>query len=308
MELDSLKSLEHTAKKAAKFLDYPFSSHYFQLDSGHCLHYLDEGRPGREVIVLLHGNPTWSYFYRKLIPVLARTHRVIAVDHLGCGLSDKPQDEELYTLQKHGENVEALVQFLGIEKFSLVMHDWGGAIGMGLAVKRPESISRLVLMNTAAFCSVDIPKRIFIGKIPRLGRWMIRRGNLFVRAALVMAPMKKLSAGVKLALAAPYQSYADRVAIHRFVQDIPLSKRHPSYQTLAAIEKKLPTFINTPVLLVWGGKDFCFHSGFLQQWQKIYPHAKTVVYENAGHYVMEDASPEIEGVIDEFFQSKRSLQ
>ena len=128
--------------------EYPFQSHYFNLEDSQRLHYLDEG--SGDVILMLHGNPTWSYYYRHLIKTLSKNYRVIAPDHIGCGLSSKPQDYN-YNLSNHIHNVEKLIEKLGIKKFSLVVHDWGGAIGLGLATKYPSRLQKLIILNTAAF-------------------------------------------------------------------------------------------------------------------------------------------------------------
>jgi len=138
--------------------EYPFSSHYHSVGKEK-LHYIDEGQG--EVMLMLHGNPTWSFFYRNVAKHFAKTNRVIVPDHVGCGLSDKPQDYE-YTLKNHVQNTLALIEKLGLKDITLLVHDWGGAIGMGVATARPDLIKRMVIMNTAAFRSLEIPMRITI--------------------------------------------------------------------------------------------------------------------------------------------------
>ena len=138
MELDDIKDL------------YPFESNFLELEDGLKMHYIDEGEG--EVLLMLHGNPTWSFYYRNLIQSFQKKYRCIAPDHIGCGLSDKPQDYN-YTLSTHIDNLEQLVNSLGLKDITLVMHDWGGSIGMGLAVRQPKLIKRLIIFNTAAFLS-----------------------------------------------------------------------------------------------------------------------------------------------------------
>src|SRR5262245_5273337 len=117
---------------------YPFQSHWLVLD-GLRYHYLDEGPKEAPPILMLHGNPTWSFYYRPLIPTLSQTHRVIVPDHMGCGLSDKPQNYP-YNLEQHIQNVEKLIAHLGLRQITLVVHDWGGVIGMGYATRHPDNI------------------------------------------------------------------------------------------------------------------------------------------------------------------------
>ena len=282
--------------------EYPFSPNICTI-GGHRLHYIDEGQG--PVIVMLHGNPTWSYFYRHLIRLLAKTHRVIAPDHIGCGLSDKPQNYA-YTLQQHINNLQTLLDTIKIDRYSLIVHDWGGAIGLGCAVAKPRRLEQLVLFNTAAFRSKRIPLRIRICRWPVLGALLVRGLNGFAGAALSMAVTKTLSMHVRKAYIHPYTSWKNRVAIHAFVQDIPLTTHHPSYQTLVHIENGLAQLQGTeiPKLILWGGKDFCFDTVFYQEWLRRFPEAQRVFFPNAGHYVLEDAREEILPLIENFFCSR----
>lgn len=270
--------------------EYPFQSHYMDIGNNK-LHYVDEGQG--EVILMLHGNPTWSFFYRNLAKHFAKTHRVIVPDHIGCGLSSKPQDYE-YTLKKHIDNICRLVEELQLKNITLVVHDWGGAIGMGLATRHPELIKKMVVMNTAAFRSLEIPARINVLRNP-LGEWFIRKFNGFAGPATVMATKKGLSPLVKKGFVLPYDNFESRIATAKFVQDIPMSETHPTYNTLKDIEEKLTT-IKAPVLLLWGEKDFCFTMNFQKKWLQFFPEAHTVTYPEAGHYLIED---ETESVIRE---------
>src|SRR5439155_26854134 len=193
------------------------------------MHYLDEGPRDAEPIFCVHGNPTWSFIWRRLIADQSRERRVIAVDHVGCGLSDKPQDYS-YRLEQHLANLRRLVETLDLKNVTLVGHDWGGCIGMGVAVEMPDRFRRFVLLNTGAFRSQAIPWRIAVCRIPVLGAIAVRGFNGFSRAALTMAVSRQpLSATAQRGLLAPYDSWANRVAVQRFVQDIPLRPSHPSY-------------------------------------------------------------------------------
>jgi len=267
---------------------FPFKSNYINLNNSDNnpiqQHYIDEGEG--EVIVMLHGNPTWSFYYRNLIKDLKKTHRVIVPDHIGCGLSDKPQDYK-YILKNHIDNIESLLLNLKIKKINLIVHDWGGAIGFGLLQRNNINAHKIVILNTAAFTSTYIPPLIKLCKTPFLGEKLIRLFNGFAGPATILATKRKLNKLEKEGYLFPYNNYKNRIATSRFVEDIPMTKDHPSYSVLKDIEDHLPN-INCPKLFLWGKKDFCFNDNFLTRWQEIYPKDKYCFYENAGHYVIED--------------------
>jgi haloalkane dehalogenase len=282
------------------YKDYPFASNYLSVRGGR-LHYIDEGTG--PVIVMVHGNPTWSYYYRHLIAHFRLSHRVIAVDHLGCGLSDKPSDYP-YCLAQHIENIDILLIHLGIGRFSLIVHDWGGAIGFGCAVQRLDQVDRIALMNTAAFRSTRLPLRIRLCRLPVIGEIIVRLFNGFAGPARYMAVVKKLAAETARCYLAPYNSWHNRVAIARFVQDIPMHKRHLSYAPLVEIENRLPLLRDqkTPLLILWGGKDFCFNDHFYNEWRRRFPEAESHYFSDGGHYVLEDKIVEILPILTQFFK------
>jgi haloalkane dehalogenase len=271
--------------------EYPFASRFLDID-GVRYHYVDEG--AGEPLLMVHGNPTWSFAWRNLIKALSPEFRALAVDHVGCGFSDKPADYS-YTLSQHVDNLCRFVEELDLRNVTLIAHDWGGAIGVGAAERLRERFSRIVLMNTAAFRSKQIPLRIAVCRIPILGPLAVRGLNLFARAAIRMAVAKpeRMTAAVKTGLLAPYDNWSHRVAVQRFVEDIPLRPSHPSYQTLLEIENGLQTLADLPMLLVWGERDWCFTVDFLREFQQRFPHAETLSLPDAGHYVFEDAHEEI---------------
>lgn len=277
--------------------EYPFKPKRLRLKNGHEISYLDEGQG--PVILMLHGNPTWSFYYRNLVKHFAPNHRVIVPDHLGMGLSDQPQDFS-YQLHQHVAHVEELLDALNIEKFSLIVHDWGGAIGFGVATLRPQAVERAVILNTAAFNAAEwIPKRIALCRAPLIGEPLVRGLNGFALPATFMTTVRPLSKMVRQAYLAPYSNWSARVAVARFVQDIPLNTYHPSYETLAAIEAALPA-LDFPKLILWGEKDFCFDMRFFERWKKIYPEAESLVLP-AGHYVLEDMPEQCAEAIEGFF-------
>ena len=269
---------------------YPFKPATFITAHGARMSYLDEGPRGNEAVLLLHGNPTWSFYYRNLVRELAsQGMRCIAPDHIGMGLSEKPPDYP-YTLASRIADIEALVASLGLKRVHLVVHDWGGAIGFGFAGRHPEMIGRLVILNTAAFAVNHIPLRIAVCTWPGIGTLLVRGCNGFARPATSMAMnRRKLMADEKAAYLLPYHSWADRVAVNAFVKDIPQNPTHPSWETLAEVERGLTQFRDRPTLFVWGGRDFCFDLEFLKRWQEILPEAQCKLIKDAGHYVLEDA-------------------
>jgi len=263
------------------------------------MHYVDTGGDGR-VVLLLHGNPSWSFLWRDLVRDLAAAgFRCIAPDHLGMGLSEKP--DRFLRLADRIRHAETLLDALGVRTFDLVVHDWGGAIGMGVAGRRPDAVRRLVITNTAAFRSKDIPPSIALCKIPGFGPFIVRAFNAFARPATFMAVRKPLPDAVKAGFLLPYDNFANRRHVAHFVRDIPLSSGHPTYATLAAVEAALPELRDKPMLIEWGGRDFCFNDRFLARWREFFPAATIRHHADAGHYLLEDAGesirPEIVGFL-----------
>ena len=270
---------------------YPFESRFIELGP-HRMHYLDEGQG--ETLLMLHGNPTWSFYYRNLVKGLRSQYRCVVPDHIGCGLSDKPQEYN-YTLSQHIDNLAALVDHLNLDHLTLVMHDWGGSIGMGLAVRAPEKIKRLIFFNTAAFIADRIPFSINLCRNPVIGPLAILKFNLFARMATSWACKKtnRMVGKVRKGYLAPYNSPQNRIANLRFVQDIPLTPDIPSYPVVEHIESQLGYFRDRPAMIIWGMQDFCFTEYFLDRWKKYFPNAEVHEVEQAGHYVVEDADEEI---------------
>lgn len=287
--------------------EYPFGSNYFHLKSGHELHYVDEGPRLGKPLIMVHGNPTWSFFYRNLIKKFSKERRVIAVDHIGCGLSSKPQDWD-YTLGNHIQNLSELFhqEVLPLlekenQKFDLIVHDWGGAIGMGFAQKFSKYLDKSVIMNTAAYTDENIPRSIGICKLPVVGERLVRHFNAFAWPATFMAVERPLNKQAKQGYLLPYNNYKNRIATARFVKDIPMSESHPTWPTLKGIENALKD-VPGEKLLLWGEKDFCFSPHFFKRWKEFFPEAKTCMLENAGHYLLEDEPIKTANAIEEFLQ------
>lgn len=268
------------------------------------LHYLDEGEG--PPVVMLHGNPSWSFLYRTLAEAVAPTHRVIVPDHIGCGLSDKPDDSRYaYTLASRVEDLERLLDHLGVrDQISLVVHDWGGMIGSAFAARHPERIAKLVVMNTAGFHmpkDKKFPWALHVCRDTPAGAWVVRGLNAFVRGtAWIGCKNERMPRRLRDAYAAPYGSWADRIAIHRFVQDIPLKPGDPAYDLVTATQDRLPLLANVPMLVAWGMKDFVFDEPFLKEWERRFPAAEVHRFPDAGHYVLEDEAATLVPLIRDF--------
>lgn len=275
---------------------YPFASHWHNLPAAR-QHYLDEG--SGEPLLMVHGNPTWSFYWRNLVCAFRDSHRIVVPDHVGCGMSDKPARYG-YTLRQHTDNLIQLVERLDLTNINLLVHDWGGAIGLGAAVALPQRFARIVLFNTAAFPPPFVPKRIAACRLPLFGTIAVQGFNAFARAALSMAVERPLLPSVAQGLIAPYDSWANRIATHRFVQDIPFTPRHPTWKVLQQLEADLSILRGMPVMMAWGMRDWCFRPECLTRLLKSFPNAEVHRFSGAGHYVVEDAHEQIIPVVREF--------
>ena len=279
---------------------YPFASNHFDV-GGFKLHYIREGDSSADPVLMVHGNPTWSFYYRGLVNRLSSSHDAIAVDHLGCGLSDKPTDYD-YTLTGHRDNLCRLIDHLDLNRITLVAHDWGGAIGLATLLARRERFKRIVLFNTAAFPPPYIPLRIRACRWPLVGKLGVQGFNMFARAATRMATEQKggLPTAVSAGMLAPYDNWANRTAIYRFVKDIPAHRSHPCWNVLEEIESELPSLADWPILMMWGMRDWCFRPSCLDRFESHWPAAEVHRLEDAGHYVVEDAAAKVEDVVAKF--------
>ena len=270
---------------------YGFKSHFLNLNS-HLLHYIDEGK-GRPVL-MVHGNPTWSFYFRRLIKDLSSEYRTIVPDHIGCGFSDKPcTDEYDYTLETRVHDLDVLIKSLDLkEKLTMIVHDWGGMIGSAWALQNSDKIDRIVVTNTAGFFMPDkkqFPLRLWLIKYVKPFAIPAVLGlNLFSECAVFMAAATHLEKDVKKGLTAPYNSWKNRIATLKFVQDIPLSPNDPSYDLVSYVDENLYQLNPIPMMILWGEKDFVFDISFLNEWKKRFPHARVHLFHDAGHYLFED--------------------
>lgn len=286
---------------------YPFQGKTLDI-SGLRLHCLDEG--SGPTVLMLHGNPSWSFYYRNLVLALRGDHRTIVPDHIGMGLSEKPPaDRYPYTLARRVADLEELLERLEVRgPVTLVVHDWGGMIGLAWAVRHPERVARLVILNTGAFhlpASKPLPWQIGVVRNTPLGPLLVRGFNAFCRGAVRSCVTRRpMSAEVRAGYLRPYDSWANRVAVLRFVQDIPLKPNDPSYELVTATQDGLARLRDVPMLICWGMRDFVFDHHFLAEWERRFPAAEVHRFEDAGHYVLEDAGEEIIPLVRQFLVAK----
>ncbi|MFB9907590.1 alpha/beta fold hydrolase [Allokutzneria oryzae] len=298
------------SRKESPLPDYDFASHWFRHDVAR-QHYLDEG--SGPPVLMLHGNPSWSYYWRRLVLALRADHRCIVPDHVGMGLSDRPLERDYdYTLASRVDDLDALTDELvknggaPATGWTLVLHDWGGPIGMAWAARHPERVSRLVMLNTAAFPSpfARLPPTL------RLPLWAIKntwvaehlflRHNVFARGAALLGVTRGMPPEVREAYLHPYRTRQDRLAILRFVQDIPLRPGDRAWPQLLEAECGAALLADRPAFIGWGGRDPVFRSAFLDEWRRRFPRAVFRLYPEAGHYVLEDRAAELVREIREF--------
>jgi len=284
---------------------YPFQSRWLTID-GHRCHYVDEGCG--EPIVFVHGNPTWSFFFRRLISELRTDYRVIAMDHIGCGLSDKPGDRYYdYTLRRRVDDFTALLDHLNIgDNITFGMHDWGGMIGLAWALAHVERVRRLILFNTAGFLLPAVkrlPLRLlFVRNVWPLATPLVRGFNAFAYVATHLACVNRMSREVSAAYRGPYDSWANRIATLRFVQDIPLRPGDRSYEQVKWVDDHLDRLRDVPKLICWGLRDFVFDDEILAEWRRRFPDATVHTFPDAGHYVLEDAGDAIQPLLRAFLE------
>ena len=290
---------------------YDFQSHYLDL-KGQRYHYLDEGQG--EPAVMVHGNPSWSFMYRELARTLRKNYRVIVPDHMGCGLSDKPDGSAYeYTLERRADDLERLLDQLEVtSNITLVVHDWGGPIGMRFATRHPDRIGRLVIFNTAAFLLPELKNlhwALQFCRSSRLAAFLILKFNAFARVATYMGcRSQRMPREIRFAYTGPYDSPENRIATLAFVRDIPLSPSDPAYSPLREVQENLDQFQQIPMLICWGEKDFVFDRDFLEEWIRRFPQAQVHRFPEAGHYVLEELPEVILPLVREFLEKPRQGQ
>lgn len=269
---------------------YPFASHFEEIN-GSRVHYVDEG--AGPPLILLHGNPTWSFLYRDIIVGLRDQYRCIAVDYPGFGLS-KAGPGYSYTPAEHAQVLEDLVLRLDLRDATLMVQDWGGPIGFAVATRHPDRFSAFVIGNTWAWPKSDPGTQVFSRLLGGpIGGWLILQRNFFVERIIpVGVRRKKLPAAAMNAYRGPFPTPESRRPVHVFPREILASRPF-----LADIESKLAALADRPALLVWGTKDVAFRAAELRRWEQEFPDHRTVLLDGAGHYIQEDAAQDIVAAI-----------
>lgn len=278
-------------------VEYPFVPHW--LDFGaYRLHYVDSG--SGKPLLMVHGNPTWSFLWRHLISGLP-AYRSVAIDHVGCGLSDKPTNLA-HCLAMHETHLVRLIDELELRDITLLAHDWGGPIGLRALLARRDCFARVVLFNTGAFPPPYIPWRIRACRAPMVGKFAVQGLNLFARAAQSMAVhnQQSITATARAGLIAPYNNWRNRHAIYEFVRDIPASNKHPTWKYLLELENALPSIAQLPIKLIWGMRDWCFQPACLDRFVDHWPNADVTRLPDAGHWVTEEAKSEVQQLVSDF--------
>jgi haloalkane dehalogenase len=271
----------------------PFGPHYLDQD-GLRMHYLDEG--GGDPVLCLHGEPTWSYLYRKMIPVLAPDARVVAPDYFGFGRSDKPTDVGWYTFDRHRASIARLVEALDLRRLTLVVQDWGGPIGLRLAVEQPERVDRLVILNTG-IGGGRAPSETWL----RFREVVRAAGGDFEPGRLIRtAAVRGLADEVVSAYDAPFPTPESKAGALAFPEQVPTEPEHPNTAPLMQIREALRSW-EKPALVLFGDSDPIFAPAVAERMAEWIPGALPAeLVRNAGHFVQEDAGDEVARRIVEF--------
>jgi haloalkane dehalogenase len=286
---------------------FPFAPHFFRVN-GFDMHFIDEGKG--EPLLFLHGDPTWGYLWRKIVAPLSRNYRCIAPDQMGMGKSGNPREPNPYRLQHHAANLEALLLGLDLRNLTLVLHDWGGPVGLDFAARHRSRIKRLVLMNTWAFApwpGGPLPKLLEIIRSPRGEKFVLEK-NGYTEPALkgTTYHAEKITPAVLAAYRAPFPTPESRLALLCWSRDIAVEDSDPSFADMKRIESALPEFADLPTLLIWGMRDPVLPPSVLKMWQERLPNAATVEIEDASHFLQEDAPERILAAIEDFVKSNEA--
>ena len=279
--------------------DYSFASHYFTTAQGHRLHYIDEAPENPDdlisevPVVCVHGNPTWSFYFRSVINRLKKNRRVLACDHIGMGLSDQPSTNYAYSLEERVTDLTAwLAAVVPEQPVDLILHDWGGMIGGSWAVEHASRVRRWAVHNTACFgmpAGKAIMWQLRLCRLPLFGPVLVRGLNGFSNYAVKHCSTTGLAPAVAKAYLTPYNSWSKRRAVLHFVQDIPLKPSHRSWDRVQRTAEQAPIVLrDQPLLVTWGEQDFVFDDDFLSEWKNNFPHAVIQTWREAGHYLLED--------------------
>jgi haloalkane dehalogenase len=250
------------------------------------MHYVDEG-DAPHAIVMLHGNPAWSFTYRTLIRCLSEHYRCIAPDLVGFGLSDKPRDWD-YLPEHHAETLEQLISRLDLQSLTLMVADWGGPIGISYAVDHPERVKSLVITNSWMWSLRGSPRYELFSRLmgSAFGRWLIRRFNLFVTVLMPLMFGARLSRPVARQYIGPLGAPSDRKGCWVFPKQI-----IGSSDWLQSLWARRAAIADKPALILWGRRDIAFRPTELRRWRALFPQAPVHEYREAGHFLAEELGP-----------------
>lgn len=270
---------------------YPFTPHWLEAD-GLRMHYLDEG--AGSPVLLLHGEPTWSFLWRKTIPALAQSHRVVAPDLIGFGRSDKPTEIGWYSYDRHVASIERLVNALGLEQLTLVVHDWGGPIGLRFAVEHEQLVERIVILDTG-----------IAGGKPPSERWLRFRdvvrevgGELDIGRLVEAGTAQGLPDEVRAAYDAPFPTPESKAGSLAFPELVPTEPEHPSTAPMNRVRDALASW-QKPVLVVWGKEDSVLLPRIAEHFVELIPgaHEPPTLIDGASHFLQEDRPDEVTAAI-----------
>ncbi|MEM8531962.1 MAG: alpha/beta fold hydrolase [Chloroflexota bacterium] len=280
---------------------YPFESHYFEVD-GARMHYVDEGQGAP--VVMVHGTPTWSFLYRHMIKALSPHYRCIVPDHLGFGLSDKPEHIGYYP-RDHARRLRALIEHLGLRDLTLVVHDFGGPIGLSYAIEQPDNVRAVVLFNTWLWSLQGelIPEAAGISSRGPIGTFLFEQLNYEVHVVFksVWGDRSKLTRDLHQQYIRPFPQPRDRQSVRLLARELRASSAW--YDALWAQRERIK---DIPTLLLWGGKDLLFKTKHLTRWQSLFTNAQTVTFPESGHFVQEEAPDKLNPIVAQFLEQQIS--
>ena len=288
--MGAIEAFRTPDERFAGLPDYPFAPHWLDVD-GLRLHYLDEG--AGDPVLLLHGEPTWSFLWRRLVPPLAGHRRVIAPDLLGFGRSDKPTDSGWYSYDRHVETIARLVAELDLERLTLVVHDWGGPIGLRLAVEHEQRVERLVILDTGIGAG-SAPSETwlrFAAVVRELG------GELDIGRLVAAGTARGLTDDVRAAYDAPFPTAESKAGALAFPELVPTGPNHPSAAAMLRVRDALRRW-RKPALVVWGAEDAVLPAHLAERFVELLPNAQgPLLLEGASHFLQEDRPDELAAAI-----------
>ena len=275
--------------------EYPFTPNFFKLPEGR-MHYVDEGEG--DPVVMVHGTPVWSFVYRNLIKDLSANYRAIAPDHLGFGLSDKPENWSARPAD-HARNLDELIKNLNLKNITLVVHDFGGPIGLSYALENPQNVARLVIFNSWMWSLADDKNiargsRLFGGA---LGKLLYKGLNLSPKMLIpqVTGDKSKLTKEIHQHYINAFPKWGDRHAPWAMARELLASS-----DWFDGLWQKRERIKNIPALILWGMKDPTLNPAYLERWRELFADSEIIEFPNAGHFLQEEEPTKISAAVRRF--------